>query len=386
VNWNWNADRHFEFDQIKKSILRTALAYFNQTWDTIIEVDASPIGTAAILRQVNPNDVEERKIISCWSTRLKTTECNYSQVEKEALGAVLACERFRLYLIGKTFDIITDNKAVELIFKNPSSNPPPRIARWLLRMSDFRFRISHKPGTQNIADYMSRNPIGLAIQKQASAAAENFIKMIQNNYGPRAIKVGELIESTKLDETSNKLKRAILTKILTPELKQEFKRVFTDLSISGGGLILMGKRIFIPENLRKRVMELAHEGHQGVTKTTNLLRNRVLFPRIDKSVKDLINTCTVCSMNTKTNPEPLKMTDCDTQPWTKIAADFFGPLPDGSEILILKDTHSKMVLAEEVKSTSSQNVLPVIDSAISLMGIPAKIKTDNGPPFNGYEF
>jgi hypothetical protein len=133
-------------------------------------------------------------------------------------------------------------------------------------------------------------------------------------------------------------------------------------------------------------MELAHEGHQGVTKTTNLLRNRVWFPRIDKSVKDLINTSTVCSMNTKTNPEPLKMTDCDTQPWTKIAADFFGPLPDGSEILILKDTHSKMVLAEEVKSTSSQNVLPVIDSAISLIGKPAKIKTDNGPPFNGYEF
>jgi hypothetical protein len=243
-----------------------------------------------------------------------------------------------------------------------------------LRMSEFRFRISHKPGAQNIADYMSRNPIGLAIQKQASAAAENFINMIQNNYGPRAIKVDELIESTKLDVTSNKLKRAILTNILTPELKQEFKGVFTDLSISGGCLILMGKRIFIPENLRKRVMEPAHEGHQGVTKTTNLLRNRVWFPRIDKSVKDLINTCTVCSMNMKTNPEPLKMTDCDTQPWTKIAADFFGPLPDGSEILILKDTQSKMVLAQEVKSTSSQNVLPVIDSAISLMGMPAKIK------------
>jgi hypothetical protein len=45
-----------------------------------------------------------------------------------------------------------------------------------------------------------------------------------------------------------------------------------------------------------------------------------------------------------------------------------------------------MVLAEDVKSTRSQNVLPVIVSAISLMGIPAKIKTDNGPPFNGYEF
>ena len=58
VNWNWNADRQFEFDQIKKSILRTALAYFNQTWDTIIEVDASLIGTAAFLWQENPNDAE----------------------------------------------------------------------------------------------------------------------------------------------------------------------------------------------------------------------------------------------------------------------------------------------------------------------------------------
>ncbi len=119
----------------------------------------------------------------------------------------------------------------------------------------------------------------------------------------------ELIESTKHDEMCNKLKRAILTNILTPELKKEFNGVFVDLSISGGGLILMGKRMFIPENLRKQVMELAHEGHQGVTKTTDLLRNLVLFPRIDKSVKDLINTCTVCSMNTKTYPEPLQMPD-----------------------------------------------------------------------------
>ena len=64
---------------------------------------------------------------------------------------------------------------------------------------------------------------------------------------------------------------------------------------------------------------------------------------------------------------------------------FFGPLPGGAEVLVMKDTHSKMFIAEEVKSTSSQNVLPVIESAISLMGIPSKIKTDNEPPFNGHE-
>ena len=158
INWLWNEERQDEFDQIKRAIIRTALAYFNKLWNTILEVDASPIGAAAILWQANPDDDVEKKIIACWSTRWTSTELNYSQVEKEALCAVLSCERFRLYLIGKQFLILTDNKAVELIFKNPASNPPPRIARWILRMCDYRFNIKHKPGAENIADYMSRNP------------------------------------------------------------------------------------------------------------------------------------------------------------------------------------------------------------------------------------
>ena len=91
-------------------------------------------------------------------------------------------------------------------------------------------------------------------------------------------------------------------------------------------------------------------------------------------------------MNLKKNPEPLKMTNCSTKPWTKIAVDFFGPLTDGSEVLVIKDTHSKMVIAQEVKSTSCENVLPVIESTISLLGIPEQIKSDNGPPFNSHEF
>lgn len=154
VPWEWSAELQAEFDLVKLSILTTALAYFNKSWNTILEVDASPIGAAAILWQANPDDHLEKKIIACWSVRFTETECRYSQVEKEALGKVLACERFRLYLIGKQFLILTDNQAVEQIFKNPRSHPPPRIARWGLRMCDYDYKIEHKPGVDNIADYM----------------------------------------------------------------------------------------------------------------------------------------------------------------------------------------------------------------------------------------
>ena len=46
---------------------------------------------------------------------IKPVEYRYSQTEKEALAIVLACEKFEIYLIGKPFTLITDNKACELI-------------------------------------------------------------------------------------------------------------------------------------------------------------------------------------------------------------------------------------------------------------------------------
>ena len=77
-------------------------------------------------------------------------------------------------------------------------------------MSDFQFKIQHIPGTENIADYMSRNPTGQAEDKPASWAAENFINMIQDHFGPRAISSKEIIKATQADETLQALKEAML--------------------------------------------------------------------------------------------------------------------------------------------------------------------------------
>jgi len=387
VNYEWTKECQAAFEDVKKSILTTALAYFNKHWNTILEVDASPIGAASVLMQENPSDSEERKIIACWSKRFTPTEEDYSQVEKEALGLVLSCERFRLYLLGQHFKIETDNKSVELILKNPRSKPPPRIARWNLRLSDYRFTVGHKPGVENVADYMSRNPVGLATNNTCSDEAEYFLNMFQDNYGPRAIKVAELSEETSKDT----LGRMFLAKIKnkSPEFDQQlksYKRILPNLSVSAQGLILMGQRIYVPMALRAQILTLAHEGHQGIVKTKRLLRNRMWFPSIDRAVEEMIGNCKQCEMNAPKRPEPLKMSTYATKPWQKVDADFYGPLPDGSEVLIMKDQHSKMVIAEEVKSTSAANVLPVIEKTISLIGIPAELKSDNGPPFNGQEF
>ena len=43
-----------------------------------------------------------------------------------------------------------------------------------------------------------------------------------------------------------------------------------------GRLVMRGMRIVIPVSLRKRVLKLAHEGHQGIVKTKDRLRRSMV--------------------------------------------------------------------------------------------------------------
>ncbi len=82
---------------------------------------------------------------------LTEVERRYSQSEKEALAVVWACERAWLYLFGQK--LVTDNRAIKLIFRNTVAKPPARIERMQLRLSQFNFDVVHRAGSSNIADF-----------------------------------------------------------------------------------------------------------------------------------------------------------------------------------------------------------------------------------------
>ncbi len=123
---------------------------------TELAVDASPVGLAVVMNQHQLGKPQEKHIVLNASRTLSDVEKRYSQVEKEALAVVWACERLHLYVYGSEFDVITDNKAVELIFGNLNSKPKAIIERWALRLLPYRFNVIHRPGKDNIADYLSR--------------------------------------------------------------------------------------------------------------------------------------------------------------------------------------------------------------------------------------
>ena len=120
AKWVWSNEQQTTFNLIKKSIKTDALSYFDLRKRTKIVTDASPKGLAAVLSQYSvptsssmlPNkkiDNKDEELVTCVSRTLTEVEKRYSQFEKESLAIVWACEKFKLYLIGREFDLYTDS-------------------------------------------------------------------------------------------------------------------------------------------------------------------------------------------------------------------------------------------------------------------------------------
>ena len=95
-----------------------------------------------------------------------------------------------------------------------------------------------------------------------------------------------------------------------------FQRVKDDLTVNDqSNIILRGSRIVIPKALRDRAISIAHEGHQSLVKTKQLLREKVWFPGIDDNVKQKLDKCIACQANSLgSHPDPLQMSPLPPEP------------------------------------------------------------------------
>ena len=93
-------------------------------------------------------------------------------------------------------------------------------------------------------------------------------------------------------------------------------------------------------------------------KTKALLREKIWYPKMDEKVKELIEKCIACQAVGQGNPpEPLKITPTVDTPWTELAIDFLGPIPQtGKYLLVIVDTYTKFPEVEIVNSTEKRRV------------------------------
>ena len=76
-----------------------------------------------------------------------------------------------------------------------------------------------------------------------------------------------------------------------------YEQLFSELSVVSvdkDTVLLRGTQLCIPESLQQKVVNLAHEGHQGTTKCKSLLRESCWFPYMDRLVAETIKNCIPC--------------------------------------------------------------------------------------------
>ena len=114
----WTTECERSFQTLKTELSSNCcLSYFDESKETCIYTDKSPFGISAIPLQKSTDD--DYKVISYSLRALTETEQRYSQLERECLPIVYGCEKNRLYLLGRLFDIYNDHKALFHLINNP---------------------------------------------------------------------------------------------------------------------------------------------------------------------------------------------------------------------------------------------------------------------------
>lgn len=256
----WGAEQENAFQELKRLITSAnVLAYYDANGRTRIIADAGPTGLGAVLTQFIDG---EWRVISYASRSLSDVERRYSQTEKEALALVWACERFNLYVFGREFELETDHKPLECIF-SPTSKPSARIERWVLRLQDYAYKVVYRPGKTNIADALSR--LNSKNHRDHHGDKEDFVHLVVENSTPVAVTPAEVEDATRDDvelmSIIDHIKAGSWQNCKIPSFL-----CIKDELCTLGNMLLRGTRLVIPQSLRSKILELAHEGHPGIVK------------------------------------------------------------------------------------------------------------------------
>ncbi|UYV69068.1 K02A2.6-like [Cordylochernes scorpioides] len=370
------------FEKVKELLASDrVLASFDISKKTMVSADASSYGPGAVLKQ--EHETNEWRPVAFASRTLTKTEQGYAQIEKEALAITWACERFKDFVVRKTFLIETDHKPLVPIFTTKDLNDlTPRLQRYRMRMLQFSFRIFHTPGKDLItANYLSRQPLPghLPEDEELQEEVEHFVcstVLHQSTTDDRLAKIAlyQNLEPT-LQNVAFYSKNGWPAKCQLSPLERSFYDVRDEIG-EENGLLMRGLRVIIPSKIRKDILNRIHLGHQGVTKCRARAKDHVWWPGISHEIQDMVKTCEKCIDNQPLKHEPLIPNDFPERPWQKVGMDLFHY--EGSEYLVVVDYFSRFIEVVRLTKLSSEAVVDHCKAIFARHGI---VISDNGPQF-----
>ena len=138
--------------EMKDKLAKATLQPIDEAIPFTVETDAPDFAISATLNQ-------NGRPVAFHARTLSNAEQKHSAVEKEAYAVIEALRKWKHLLLGKHFDLVTDQRSVSFMLnlKHASKIKNDKVLRWRLELAAFDFTTIYLPGNLNCApDTFSR--------------------------------------------------------------------------------------------------------------------------------------------------------------------------------------------------------------------------------------
>jgi len=379
VKWSWDNEQQLSFDKLKSALACYPVLHcpdFDFPFE--VQCDASNVGLGAVLVQ---HIRDQERVIAYASRTLTSAERNFTVTEKECLAIVFAVEKFRPYVEGTHFRVITDHSSLRWL--RNLKNSTGRLCRWLFRLDQYDFETIHRKGKQMVVtDCLSRAPYNLQSDVVCADTAD-------------------IVTPPDVTQTTDKWYCELKNKIQNnpaayPTFFIQNDKIFK--TVKNDVTDRLDKKLVIPTDIRRQVMEQNHStlaaGHLGFLKTLDKIKQCCYWPNMYVEVRAFVARCRDCQRFKSTNSAPvgeMSSEPAPLKPMSVISIDLVGPLPrtrkQNKYIVVCIDTSTKWITAVPIRAATSAAVSRVlVDEVILNHGVPDLVLADNGTQFTGREF
>ncbi|XP_011858461.1 PREDICTED: uncharacterized protein K02A2.6-like [Vollenhovia emeryi] len=300
----------------------------------------------------------------------------YLPTELHTDASALAVAGILMQKQDSDFSVITDCHA--LVFAINKAHLNPRIARWTLKLQDYRFKIIHREGRRmQHVDALSRVP------QEDIRSVDTSDRVLHIDSFP----LEKELQFRQLQDENIKT----ITQSLETGDNDKFELI--------NGLIYRkysGKPLFvIPESMINKIIHIYHDemSHCGFEKTVQGILSHYWFHSLRKKVRNYIDNCLTCLLfNTASNTREgeLQITDNPPRPFHVLHIDHFGPInptQDGfKHILVVVDAFSRFTFLQATKSTGTKEVVNYLSLLFHIFSNPGILVSDRGTAFTSHEF
>ncbi|CAM6094008.1 unnamed protein product [Calypogeia fissa] len=282
-------DRVQAFETLKEELTH-APVLVTPLWgkDFHVYVDGSRFCIVAVLSQLD-EDGRDHPIYFA-SRQMSALEKNYSGTDREALGVIYACKKFRHYLLGYKVIFHTDHNSLKYMVNKPDLTS--RIAHWVLLLQEFNYEVVVRLGKGHAnADFFSR----IDGETDTSDVDDTFpdedvfnVRVGAETWYPVIIK---FLTTARLPVEMNAEKGAIFLRKAAPYV------------LIKGVLHKQGADGYVRRCLEKEetttMMEALHEGEAGGHYGQDIIGRKILdagywWPTMHKDVYTYVRGCDAC--------------------------------------------------------------------------------------------